>query len=86
MRKMSPEWYWQSRELAENGHSFSHSLLRLELPLVGKGDTNHGTLLLFKDMRLNGLRRYSLRRLESLRKTIICTLEKLEVGAGRGQG
>jgi UDP-GlcNAc:undecaprenyl-phosphate/decaprenyl-phosphate GlcNAc-1-phosphate transferase len=56
----------------------SRSLLRIELPLVGNDYTNHGTLLLLKDMHQNGLSHFTLRRVEHLRRTLISTLKKFE--------
>jgi UDP-GlcNAc:undecaprenyl-phosphate GlcNAc-1-phosphate transferase len=56
------------------------SLLRIELPLVGNDYMNHGTLLLLKDIKQNGLSHFTLRRVEHLRRTMIATLEKVEWG------
>ncbi len=54
------------------------SLLKLELPLIGRDDENFGTLRIVKNLRRNAISHFTLRRVEHLRRTLISTLEKIE--------
>jgi len=78
MRKTPPEWHWARQSFNQKSSVSSRYLLRLELPLLGKDKTNLGTLLLLKDLRLNPLDDFALKRVEHLRRTVINTLEQLE--------
>jgi UDP-GlcNAc:undecaprenyl-phosphate GlcNAc-1-phosphate transferase len=51
-------------------------LLKLELPLMGKNKEKFGILRLIKDLERDVISQYTLRRVESLRRTIIRFLEK----------
>jgi UDP-GlcNAc:undecaprenyl-phosphate GlcNAc-1-phosphate transferase len=55
------------------------SLFRVEIPLTENGDENFlGKLILVKDLRLDHLQPYTIRRVEHLRRTLIPILKRLE--------
>jgi UDP-GlcNAc:undecaprenyl-phosphate GlcNAc-1-phosphate transferase len=56
---------------------YNQYLLKLELPLLGNGNENFGTLYLIKDLKRDAISNYTLRRVELLRRSVIGTLEKL---------
>ena len=50
---------------------------------VSKNDANYGTLLLLKDLKRSPMENFTLKRVESLRRSIIGALEKLEKEGAR---
>jgi UDP-GlcNAc:undecaprenyl-phosphate GlcNAc-1-phosphate transferase len=55
------------------------SLFRVEIPLRENGDDNFlGKLILVKDLRLDHLQPYTIRRVEHLRRTLIPVLKRLK--------
>lgn len=77
LRKDPPKWRWLNPSFYSEKDIDSRSVLRIELPLLGNDGTNYGVLVLMKDLSINPLNYYTLRRVEHLRKTIIQILESI---------
>lgn len=58
----------------------SRSVMKLELPLMGKEALVHGTLWLVKDLGVDPITDFTLRRVENLRRTVIATLDGFGAG------
>jgi UDP-GlcNAc:undecaprenyl-phosphate GlcNAc-1-phosphate transferase len=57
----------------------SDGLLKIEIPLKENGDVNFiGKLILIKDLKLEHLQPYTIRRMESLRRTLIPNIKRLK--------
>jgi len=78
LRKESPDWSWESSRLANNEKKFTHSLLKLELPLSSSDNRDLGTLVLIKDVKKDSLEHYALRRGEHLRRSISSALGRIK--------
>lgn len=55
-------------------------MMKLELPLISEKNDSYGTLWLIKDLKLDSISHYTLRRVEHLRRTVIGVLEKIHLG------
>jgi len=78
MRKNPPDWVCLLEPAKDTAELCSRCQFRLEMQLLGKNDANYGTLLLLKDLRRSPIENFTLKRVESLRRSIIDALEKLE--------
>lgn len=78
MRKSQPDWVCSLEPAKDTAEMCSRCQSRLEMQLLGKDDANYGTLLLLKDLRRSSMENFTLKRVESLRRSIIDALEKLE--------
>jgi len=78
MRNSPPELEWANPSFVKENGTWSHYLMKLELPLLINGDKNFGTLVLCKDLRVNTLNQHVLKRVEHLTRSIISALEKME--------
>ncbi|HQI25166.1 MAG TPA: hypothetical protein PLV15_10010, partial [Smithella sp.] len=82
-------WQWQSEEgpdllkpeNSDSGHAdcaYSDGLLKMEIPLKDNGDPDFlGKLVVIKDLNKGEIQPYTIRRLESLRRTLIPNLKRL---------
>lgn len=52
-------------------------LMKIEMPLIDRYNENLGSIMILKDLSVDPISHYTLRRVEHLRRTIIRTLEKL---------
>jgi UDP-GlcNAc:undecaprenyl-phosphate GlcNAc-1-phosphate transferase len=68
---------WTQEVFDRYNDVYKEYLLKLELPLLGNGNENFGTLYLIKDLKRDDISNYTLRRVELLRRSVIGTLEKL---------
>ncbi|PQP34869.1 undecaprenyl/decaprenyl-phosphate alpha-N-acetylglucosaminyl 1-phosphate transferase [Desulfobacteraceae bacterium SEEP-SAG9] len=71
-------WEWTQAAFDKNKDVMKECLLKLELPLLGKNNEKFGTLWLIKDLERDAISQYTLRRVESLRRTIIRFMEKFD--------
>jgi len=83
-------WQWQSEEgpdllkpeNSDSGHAdcaYSDGLLKMEIPLKDNGDPDFlGKLVVIKDLNKGEIQPYTIRRLESLRRTLIPNLKRLK--------
>ena len=55
-------------------------MMKLELPLIGEKGVSFGTLWLVKDLKLDSISHYTLRRVEHLRRAVIGALEMIASG------
>jgi len=78
MRKSPPDWVCSLEPAKDAAEMCSRCQFRLEMQLLGKDDANYGTLLLLKDLKRSPMENFTLKRVESLRRSIIGALEKLE--------
>ena len=78
MRNESPVWDWTNGKHGEIDSNVGRSLFRIELPLIIENNLYFGSLLLVKDVTMNTLTQYTLRRVEQLRRTINSTLKNLK--------
>ncbi len=78
MRRSFPELEWANPLFVRENGTWSHYLMKLELPLLINGDKNFGTLVLCKDLRVNTLNQHVLKRVEHLTRSITSALEKME--------
>jgi len=78
MRASPPELEWTNPSFVKENGTWSHYLMKLELPLLISGDKNFGTLVLCKDLRVNTLNQHVLKRVEHLIQSINSALEKME--------
>ncbi|MDP2752944.1 MAG: MraY family glycosyltransferase, partial [Nitrospirota bacterium] len=78
MRKSQPDWVCSLEPAKDAGEMCSRCQFRLEMQLLGKDNANYGTLLLLKDLRRTSMENFTLKRVESLRRSIIGALDKLE--------
>lgn len=75
----NPVYRWRRFEFDENDRDFlcSRSLMKLELPLMGRGNVVHGTLWLVKNLEADPITAFTLRRVENLRRTVVAALDDL---------
>lgn len=78
MRKNPPDWVCSLEPSKKEADLYSRCQFRLEMQLLGKDDANYGTLLLLKDLKRSSMENFTLKRVESLRRSVIGALEKLE--------
>ena len=77
MRKNPPDWVCSLEPAKNEADLCSRCQFRLEMQLLGKDDANYGTLLLLKDLKRSPMENFTLKRVESLRRSIIGALDKL---------
>jgi UDP-GlcNAc:undecaprenyl-phosphate GlcNAc-1-phosphate transferase len=78
-RSVEPvSWEWSKTPFDRNKDVVKECLLKLELPLLGKNSEKFGTLWLIKDLERDAISQYTLRRVESLRRTIIRFMERFD--------
>ena len=77
LRKSPPELDWIRPPFDMENFVCSPSILRIELPLVGKSSTRFGTLVLVKDVNIKPINHQTLRRVEDLRRTVIRKMEQM---------
>jgi UDP-GlcNAc:undecaprenyl-phosphate GlcNAc-1-phosphate transferase len=68
-------WKRECPDLEEAGET--QNLMRLEIPLKSQNGKHLGKVVLIKDMQKGGLQRFTIRRVEHLRRTLVGTLERL---------
>ena len=78
LRRRQPQWSWDNPARAVAGQRFSHSLLRVEVPLINDMGEHFGTLLVVKDMKRGGFERHSLRRIDMMCQTVTRTMDRLQ--------
>lgn len=78
MRDSPPDWVCSLEPDKDTAELCSRCQFRLEMQLLGKDDANYGTLLLLKDLKRSSMENFTLKRVESLRRSVISALEKLE--------
>ena len=78
LRKNPPDWVWHREPLIQDNNNCSRSLLRLEMQLISANKANFGTLLVLKDLNRDSMNNYTLKRVESLRRSVISALENIE--------
>jgi len=78
MRANPPELEWINPSFVKENGTWSHYLMKLELPLLVSDDKNFGTLVLCKDLRVNTLNQHVLKRVEHLIQSINSALRKME--------
>jgi len=76
-QKKPPLWTWDNPLRAAEGNRFSHSLLRLEIPLVNDEHKHFGTILLVKDMKRGVLELHSLRQIDVMRVSVVKAMERI---------
>ena len=74
MRKSPPDWVCSLEPAKDAAEICSRCQFRLEMQLLGKDDANYGTLLLLKDLKRSSMENFTLKRVESLRRSIIGAL------------
>ena len=67
-------WRREGSEIQETVET--ENLMRLEIPLNGRDGNYLGKMVLIRDMRKGGLQRFTIRRVEHLRRTMVGVLEK----------
>jgi len=78
MRKEPPDFTCSLEPIKNAAELCSRCLFRLEMQLFVKDSKNYGTLLLLKDLNRNAMDHFTLKRIESLRRSMIGAFEKLE--------
>ena len=78
MRKEPPDWVCSLAPIKDATQLCSRCLFRLEMHLFVKDSKNYGTLLLLKDLNRSAMDHFTLKRIESLRRSLIGAFEKLE--------
>jgi hypothetical protein len=68
---------WSREQFQYGTNALPNRLLRIDLPLVNGGDRSFGTLRLIKDLREEPIDYFTLRRVESLRRTIVEAMDKM---------
>lgn len=71
------EWRREGLECDRQEYLCSRSLLKLELPLMGRSGRVMGSLWLVKSLQDDPQTDFTLRRVEHLRRTVVSTLERL---------
>ena len=79
MRKDDADKKWASPYFEEVADRASRRLFRVELPLVTLKNRFFGTLVLTKDLKVNTLGHYTLKRVEHLRRVITDVMGTLEM-------
>ncbi|MEW6671020.1 MAG: MraY family glycosyltransferase [Thermodesulfobacteriota bacterium] len=78
MRREPPDWVCSLEPITDAEQLCSRCLFRLEMQLFVKDKKNYGTLLLLKDLERSAMDNFTLKRIESLRRSMIGAFEKLE--------
>ena len=83
-------WQWQSEEedhvdgaeqsaAVNQDYDASDGLMKLEIPLTNNDDQDFlGKLVLIKDLKRGAVQPYTMRRVESLRRTLIPNIKRLK--------
>ena len=77
LRKTPPELDWVKPPFAMENYVCSRSILRIEMPLLGKENAHFGTIVLVKDTKAKPINHQTLRRVEDLRRTVARKLEAM---------
>jgi len=78
MRKEPPDWVCSLKPIKDATLVCSRCLFRLEMQLFVRDSSNYGTLLLIKDLERSAMDNFTLKRIESLRRSMIGALDRLE--------
>lgn len=74
---LKKDYFWSPVELPSDRSTCGHSLMAMELPLVDQSKS-FGTLSLKKDLIVDPISHYTLRRIEHLRRSVVSKLIALE--------
>jgi UDP-GlcNAc:undecaprenyl-phosphate/decaprenyl-phosphate GlcNAc-1-phosphate transferase len=88
-KEISMPWIWSRGQYQSGADPFPDRLLKIDLPLVNGGELSFGALRLIKDLKEEPIDYYTLRRVESLRRAAVKTMDKIlkaEGGKNRNGG
>ena len=78
MKIWNYRWVCSLEPIKDAAEICSRCLFRLEMQLFVKDSKNYGTLLLLKDLERSDMDNFTLKRIESLRRSMISAFERWE--------